>query len=212
MKSSTILGSAAGVLLLLSVITYSRTLIQLQDPKPVQSVQPSSTQPNPASTTDTAVSVEKSAVAMSPESGPALVSSTANSSTEKAAIEMIAVPAQTYTATAYSLRGRTASGRPVARGLIAADPAVLPLGTRVRVEAGSWSGEYLVADTGGAVKGRKIDIWTPTTREALQFGRRAIKLTVLEFGGRKAKNALVRPRIVNHVAPSLSDSLPSTKP
>lgn len=212
MKSSTILGSAAGVLLLLSVITYSRTLIQPQDPKPVQSVQPSSTQPNPASTTDTAVSVEKSAVAMSPESDPALASSTANSSTEKAAIEMVAVPAQTYTATAYSLRGRTASGRPVARGLIAADPAVLPLGTRVRVEAGSWSGEYLVADTGGAVKGRKIDIWTPTTREALQFGRRAIKLTVLEFGGKKKKSALVRPRIVNHVTPSSSDSVQSTKP
>jgi 3D (Asp-Asp-Asp) domain-containing protein len=88
-------------------------------------------------------------------------------------------PAQVFTATAYSLRGRTASGRPVTRGLIAADRRVLPLGTRVRIEAGSYSGEYLVADTGGAVRGRKIDIWVPNTGEAMKFGRRPIKLTVL---------------------------------
>jgi 3D (Asp-Asp-Asp) domain-containing protein len=86
---------------------------------------------------------------------------------------------QLFTATAYSLRGRTASGRTVARGLIAADRRVLPLGTRVRIEAGAYSGEYLVADLGGAVRGRKIDIWMPSTSEAMRFGRRAIKLTIL---------------------------------
>ena len=88
-------------------------------------------------------------------------------------------PVQVFTATAYSLHGRTASGRPVTRGLIAADHRVLPLGTRVRLEAGSYSGEYLVADTGGAVRGRKIDIWVPNTGEAMRFGRRPVKLTVL---------------------------------
>ena len=88
-------------------------------------------------------------------------------------------PAQVFTATAYSLQGRTATGRPVTRGLIAADRRVLPLGTRVRIEAGSYSGEYLVADTGGAVRGRKIDIWVPNTGEAMKFGRRPVKLTVL---------------------------------
>jgi 3D (Asp-Asp-Asp) domain-containing protein len=88
-------------------------------------------------------------------------------------------PALVFTATAYSLRGRTASGRFVTRGLIAADHRVLPLGTRVRLEAGSYSGEYLVADTGGAVRGRKIDIWVPNTGEAMKFGRRPVKLTVL---------------------------------
>jgi 3D (Asp-Asp-Asp) domain-containing protein len=105
---------------------------------------------------------------------------------------------ETYTATAYSLRGRTASGKPVARGVIAADPRVLPLGTRVRIDAGEFSGEYIVADTGGAVKGRRVDIWTPTTREAMRFGRRAVKLTVLELGG-KRKNASVRARRVTAV-------------
>jgi rare lipoprotein A len=101
--------------------------------------------------------------------------------------ETVAVAAQMYTATAYSLRGRTASGRPVSRGLIAADPAVLPLGTRVRLDAGSFSGDYVVADTGGAVRGRRIDIWTPSTREAMKFGRRLIKLTVLSFGAKRQK-------------------------
>jgi 3D (Asp-Asp-Asp) domain-containing protein len=95
------------------------------------------------------------------------------------------VPPAAYVATAYSLRGRTASGRPVSKGLIAADPRLLPLGSRVKLEAGNYSGEYLVADTGGAVRGRRIDIWTPTSREAMRFGRRTIKLTVLSWGGKR---------------------------
>ena len=92
-----------------------------------------------------------------------------------------------YVATAYSLRGRTASGRMVSRGLIAADPRVLPLGSRVRLEHPGYSGEYVVADTGGAIRGRRIDIWTPSSGEAMRFGRRTVKLTVLSYGGRRAK-------------------------
>lgn len=88
-------------------------------------------------------------------------------------------PALSFTATAYSLRGRTASGRAASRGVIAADRRLLPIGTRVRLEAGSYSGEYVVADTGGSVRGRKIDIWVPNTGEAMRFGRRPIRLTVL---------------------------------
>ena len=98
-------------------------------------------------------------------------------------------PPTPYVATAYSLRGRTASGRMVAKGLIAADPRHLPLGSRVRLEAGAYSGEYLVADTGGLVRGRRIDIWTPSTREAMRFGRRTVKLTVLSYGGRRAAHS-----------------------
>ncbi|HEX8150188.1 MAG TPA: 3D domain-containing protein [Pyrinomonadaceae bacterium] len=100
-------------------------------------------------------------------------------------------PAVTYTATAYSLRGRTATGAGVRRGIIAADRRVLPLGTRVRLEAGSYSGEYVVADTGGAVRGRKIDIWVPQTSEAMRFGRRPVRLTVL---------TRTRPRTTNQQA------------
>ena len=92
-----------------------------------------------------------------------------------------------YVATAYSLRGRTASGRMVSRGLIAADPSLLPLGSRVRLDHPGYSGEYLVADTGGAIRGRRIDIWIPTTGEAMRFGRRTVKLTVLSYGARRSR-------------------------
>jgi 3D (Asp-Asp-Asp) domain-containing protein len=106
----------------------------------------------------------------------------------RAAKNIDAAPAATqkFTATAYALYGRTASGAYVRRGVIAADRRLLPLGSRVRLEAGGYSGEYVVADTGGAIRGRKIDIWVPSTREALRFGRRAVKLTVLSLGGRRA--------------------------
>ncbi len=97
------------------------------------------------------------------------------------------VPATNYVATAYSLRGRTASGRMVSRGLIAADPRYLPLGSRVRLEHPGYSGEYLVADTGGLIKGRRIDIWIPSTREAMRFGRRTVKLTVLSYPAKRSK-------------------------
>ena len=100
-----------------------------------------------------------------------------------------AAPPQIYMATAYSFTGRTASGRPVAKGLIAADTGMLPLGTRVRLEAGSYSGEYMVADRGSAVRGRRIDVWVPSTREAFRFGRRTVKLTVLSYGARRKAKA-----------------------
>ena len=119
---------------------------------------------------------------------PVEVSAPVGSVGEKiAAEEAYEVAPATYVATAYSLRGRTASGRMVAKGLIAADPRHLPLGSRVRLEAGAYSGEYLVADTGSMVRGKRIDIWTPTSREAMRFGRRPVKLTVLSLGGKKQK-------------------------
>lgn len=96
-----------------------------------------------------------------------------------AALEAKESKAKSYRATAYCLRGKTASGRRVQRGIIAADPRVLPLGTKVELTAGGYSGEYVVADTGGKVKGRKIDIWVPNCREARRWGNRGVKLTVL---------------------------------
>lgn len=93
--------------------------------------------------------------------------------------DKIVGPSTAYVATAYSLRGRTASGHPVGRGVIAADPKHLPLGSRVRLEAGLYSGEYLVADSGFNLHGKKIEIWTPTSDEAAKFGDRDVKLTVL---------------------------------
>lgn len=82
-----------------------------------------------------------------------------------------------FSATAYCLSGRTAMGHGVRRGLIAADPRVLKLGSRVTVTAGAWSGSYLVSDTGGAIKGKKIDIWVPSCSEARKFGRRNVQIS-----------------------------------
>ena len=128
-----------------------------------------------------AVSTDNPAAApatVEPEGGMGTLS--ANLITEAPVTEPAA-----YVATAYSLRGRTASGLYVNKGLIAADPRFLPLGSRVRLDAGAYSGEYLVADTGTMVKGRRIDIWTPTSREAMKFGRRTVKLTILSYGGKR---------------------------
>jgi 3D (Asp-Asp-Asp) domain-containing protein len=87
-----------------------------------------------------------------------------------------------FNATAYCLRGRTANGGSVRRGVVAADPRVLPLGTRIYLNAGAYSGNYIVADTGGAVRGRKLDIWVPNCSEAMRFGRRSVSVNILGRG------------------------------
>jgi 3D (Asp-Asp-Asp) domain-containing protein len=99
-------------------------------------------------------------------------------------------PSRSFVATCYSLRGRMANGAFVHSGAIAADPRVLPLGTRVYVSAGSLSGEYVVKDTGGVIKGRKIDIWVPSTRQAMSFGRRTVQVTVLS--GRRSNSGAAK--------------------
>lgn len=92
---------------------------------------------------------------------------------------------QDFHATAYCLKGRTASGHYTRRGVIAADPRVLPIGTVVEIKAGRYTGTYTVLDTGGRIKGRKVDVYVPTYKEAKQFGRQRIKIKVL--GRSKAK-------------------------
>jgi 3D (Asp-Asp-Asp) domain-containing protein len=53
----------------------------------------------------------------------------------------------------------TAAGIEVHEGIVAADPLVLPLGTRIRITGtAGYDGNYLVTDTGAAVKGRQIDL------------------------------------------------------
>ncbi|MEP6944276.1 MAG: 3D domain-containing protein [Acidobacteriota bacterium] len=85
-----------------------------------------------------------------------------------------------FNATAYCLSGKTAMGHGVRRGIIAADPRVLKLGSKVTINAGPWSGTYLVSDTGGGIKGKRLDIWVPSCAEARRFGRRSIQVFAAE--------------------------------
>jgi 3D (Asp-Asp-Asp) domain-containing protein len=88
--------------------------------------------------------------------------------------------ASDFHATAYCLKGRTATGEQVRQGFIAADPKVLPLGTMVHIEAGKYTGVYRVADTGGRIRGNRIDIYVPNAKEAKLFGRKRIKVKVIK--------------------------------
>jgi 3D (Asp-Asp-Asp) domain-containing protein len=81
----------------------------------------------------------------------------------------------TVTATGYSLPGRTATGMPVGAGVVAVDPSVIPLGTRMTIPG---YGEGVAADTGGAVSGYVIDLWFPTLADALAWGRRTVTITL----------------------------------
>jgi 3D (Asp-Asp-Asp) domain-containing protein len=81
----------------------------------------------------------------------------------------------TVTATGYSLPGHTATGLPVGPGVVAVDPAVIPLGTRMTIPG---YGEGVAADTGSAVTGYTIDLWFPTLADALAWGRRTVTITL----------------------------------
>src|ERR1051325_2022280 len=193
----------AATLLASSVLFYANPLFA---ETPAQQQQPASTQQEKKENNETAPAQseqeaearqarEPAVTAVSTGVAPAAVADktgalSANISTETVTFaapsaEPITAP-QSYVAPASSLPGRPASGMRVAKGVIAADPRVLPLGTRVRLEAGPYSGEYIVADTGSAVRGGKIDVWVPSHGEACRFGRRNIKLSVISYGGRRA--------------------------
>lgn len=83
----------------------------------------------------------------------------------------------TVSSSGYALRGRTATGIPTAPGVVAVDPSVIPLGTRLSIPG---YGTGVAADTGGAIQGNTIDLWFPTTAQALQWGRRTVTVTLLQ--------------------------------
>ena len=64
---------------------------------------------------------------------------------------------------------------PVGWGVVAVDPSVIPLGTRMSIPG---YGQGVAADTGSAVQGATIDLWFPTVAQALAWGRRTMTITV----------------------------------
>jgi 3D (Asp-Asp-Asp) domain-containing protein len=100
-----------------------------------------------------------------------------------AGLSMAATPASSrMTATAYCQGGITKSGTRARTGIVAADPAVLPIGTVLRIVSGTATGIYTVMDTGRAVRGRKIDIFIPNCGRATRFGSQKLLVRVLRRG------------------------------
>lgn len=90
------------------------------------------------------------------------------------------VEATAYTAYCAGCSGTTAMGIDLRANpdikVIAVDPSVIPLGSKVYVEG---YGYAIAADTGGAIKGHRIDVFIPDKSEVKQWGRKQVKVTVL---------------------------------
>lgn len=88
---------------------------------------------------------------------------------------------QIFTATAYCTGTVTATGRRPNERTVAADPAVLPMGTRIRLSGleARYNREYVVGDTGGQIRGRRLDLYMRDCDEAVAFGRRTVRVSVL---------------------------------
>ncbi|RLL45449.1 LysM peptidoglycan-binding domain-containing protein [Oceanobacillus piezotolerans] len=93
----------------------------------------------------------------------------------------IAVESTAYTAHCAGCSGVTATGIDLRANpnmkLIAVDPNVIPLGSKVYVEG---YGYAVAGDTGGAIRGNKIDVHVPTKDEAYQWGRRTVNVTIVD--------------------------------
>ncbi|ALA52382.1 3D domain-containing protein [Shouchella clausii] len=100
-------------------------------------------------------------------------------SSPKEASTTLTVEATAYTASCNGCTGVTYTGIDLNANpnqkVIAVDPNVIPLGSKVYVEG---YGEAIAADIGGAIKGNKIDVFIPNESEALQFGRQEVTVQV----------------------------------
>jgi len=81
----------------------------------------------------------------------------------------------TLSSTGYCLKGHTATGIPVGYGVVAVDPRVIPLGTRLLIPG---YGEAVAADTGGAIVGARIDLWFPSCAQAGGWGTKSVTITL----------------------------------
>jgi 3D (Asp-Asp-Asp) domain-containing protein len=89
-----------------------------------------------------------------------------------------------FSATAYCKGIVTASGVPVQSGVAAADPEWLPVGSVIEIDSlpHKYNGIYTVMDTGPSVQSRQVDLYMWNCNEALAFGRKPVRVTVLRLG------------------------------
>ena len=91
--------------------------------------------------------------------------------------QVMGMEATAYLPTDGSAEGITAMGIPATYGIVAVDPDIIPLGSRVYIPG---YGEALAADTGGAIYGYRIDLCIENYWEAMDFGRRNVTVFVLK--------------------------------
>jgi 3D (Asp-Asp-Asp) domain-containing protein/LysM repeat protein len=98
----------------------------------------------------------------------------------KKSTKVITVKATAYTASCTGCTGITKTGFNLKanpnKKIIAVDPTVIPLGSKVYVEG---YGKAIAADIGGAIKGKRIDVFIPTKKAAIKFGVKRLKVTIL---------------------------------
>ena len=121
-----------------------------------------------------------------------------------------------FTATAYSTPGVTAKGNHTKAGTAAADPAVIPLGSLVRVrKAGRYSGLYAVTDTGRLVTGRAIDLFVPSEAAAKAFGKKPVRVRIIKVGdnikGKPETSAIVSKSDLAPAVKNVAESAPTPK-
>lgn len=99
--------------------------------------------------------------------------------------------------TAYCLKGRTRRDRYVRQGIVASDPRMFPLARYLEIYVGrTYYGRFLIDDTGGKIKGNRLDIWTPTCREARIFGRQRGTAVLVPRPRGAAEDTLMTGRLV----------------
>jgi 3D (Asp-Asp-Asp) domain-containing protein len=74
----------------------------------------------------------------------------------------------------------TATGKEIEQGMVAVDPKVIPLGTRIEIKD---MGIFVAEDTGGKIKGNRIDIYFDSKEEAKKFGMRGIWINIIDGKG-----------------------------
>ena len=138
--------------------------------------------PTPKPAAPAATLKPSSPPAPAPTPAPAAPSVSANTITTSSGEVITYTKSLSVTATAYCLKGTTASGTQSRYGAIAVDPSVIPLGTKMYIvsDDGKWIYGYATAeDTGGAIKGNKIDLFYDSYDTCIQFGRRSCTVYIL---------------------------------
>ncbi|MFS0689183.1 3D domain-containing protein [Sporosarcina sp. 179-K 8C2 HS] len=109
------------------------------------------------------------------------VAKTPSRSDDDNVVKEITVSASAYTANCNGCSGITSTGINLKRNpdakVIAVDPSIIPLGTKVYVEG---YGYAIAGDTGGSIKGNKIDVFFPSKSEAYKWGRKDVKIKILK--------------------------------